>query len=373
MVFDSAGNRFFVANRAMNRVDIVAASSASILASIDAPAATSVDLSADGSTLWVGTALEQILAIDTHTLQVNQRFPIPGLTPIPGVVFNRPLELVSTSTNKLFVRLRQPAVAQSLLALWDPSTNSFTDLTSSAPSIFQKGLGVMVRSGDSRYLFVAANDASGEAAFFDSFGYVVAGPQVLGSGVISFATLNSDGSKVAALLSSGATQQLLLLDARLNLLHSYSAADATSVLFSRDGQTIYLAEALGNGRVISTLSSTTLQKVGMVPDLSIAGIPSTLEDSDTSEILMRPVQSWRQLSRRVAVCRACQSRANIFSRSGRAARRIHKRRRNYNHTYRHKFYGTPVFVLAPKTPYPPAISPLLKYKSPHRPALPTAR
>ncbi len=41
IVYDAAGHRFFVANQAMNRVNVVAISSRALLASVDAPAATS--------------------------------------------------------------------------------------------------------------------------------------------------------------------------------------------------------------------------------------------------------------------------------------------------------------------------------------------
>jgi hypothetical protein len=97
VVYDAAGQRFFVANRAMNRVEVVSPGSSRLVASVDAPGASSVDLSTDGSTLWVGTALEQILAVDTGALQAKARYPVTALTPIPGVVFNRPTELLALS------------------------------------------------------------------------------------------------------------------------------------------------------------------------------------------------------------------------------------------------------------------------------------
>jgi hypothetical protein len=187
IVYDSAGRSFFVANQAMNRVDVLSDSGDSVSAEIDAPGATSLDLSSDGATLWVATSLEQILAVDTHSLQVKKRYPVTGVTPIPGVVFNRPTELVATPSGKLLVRLRQPGVAQSLLALWDPASNTFTNLTPSAPAVFQKGLGVMVRSGDYNHLFAGANDNSGEGVLFDGSGTVLAGPQALTTGTILFA------------------------------------------------------------------------------------------------------------------------------------------------------------------------------------------
>ncbi|MGB9514679.1 MAG: hypothetical protein WBU20_23540, partial [Candidatus Acidiferrum sp.] len=69
IVFDSVNQRFYVANLAMNRVEVYSATNPVLQFTIAAPGASSVDLSLDGSTLWVGTSLEQILAIDTSTLR----------------------------------------------------------------------------------------------------------------------------------------------------------------------------------------------------------------------------------------------------------------------------------------------------------------
>jgi hypothetical protein len=76
VAYDAGGKRFFVANRAMNRVEVFSASNLSVQTTIDASGAASVDLSADGKTLWVGTSLEQFLAIDTGTLQAQSRFAV---------------------------------------------------------------------------------------------------------------------------------------------------------------------------------------------------------------------------------------------------------------------------------------------------------
>jgi hypothetical protein len=66
---------------------------------------------------------------------------------------------------------------------------------------------------------------------------------------------------------------------------SYTTVSATGVVFFRDGKTLYVAEALGSGRVISALSSSNLQKSGQVPDLAIAGVPSLIEDINASQVL----------------------------------------------------------------------------------------
>ncbi len=45
LIYDSSGQRFFVANQTMNRVDVVSTSNSAVVASMDAPGAASVDLS----------------------------------------------------------------------------------------------------------------------------------------------------------------------------------------------------------------------------------------------------------------------------------------------------------------------------------------
>ncbi len=286
VVYDPSGKRFFVANQAMNRVEVYSSSDGSLQATIDAPGASSVDLSVDGTTLWVGTAVEQIVAINTASLQVATRYPVAGLTPIPNVVFNRPNEVLPLSTGKFLVRLRQPSVAEALLALWDPTSNSFTNLTSAAPALFQQGVGVMARSGDRTHVIVASNDSTGEAGIFDSNGKLLTGPIALGAGVITFAAANSDGSRFAVIFGSPAVSQVLLLDGSLNLLGSYSSPGASGIVFSRDGQTLYDAEPFGNSYVITALSVSTFQKLGQIPDLAVQGIATVLEDADETQFLV---------------------------------------------------------------------------------------
>ena len=92
IVYDSAGKRLFVANPAMNRVEVYADANPGLQSAIDAPGASSVDLSGDGSTLWMGTSTEELLSISTSSLQLSARYPMAGISPIPAVVFNWPRE-----------------------------------------------------------------------------------------------------------------------------------------------------------------------------------------------------------------------------------------------------------------------------------------
>jgi len=284
IVYDANGKRFFAANPAMNRVEVYANANPSLQSVIDVPGASSVDLSSDGATLWVGTGTEELLAISTVSMQVSARYPMAGLLPISGVVFDRPREALTLTSGQLALRLRQSSAGESLLALWDPASNTAIDLTPRAPGVFQNGLGVMARSGDRSRLLAAANDSSGEAVVLDGNGNVVGGTQVLGSGNILGLAANSNGSRFAALINSAGVQQVVLFDGSLNSLGSYSTSNAAGIVFSRDGQTLYVSEAFGSGRVVTALGAVNLQKLGQVSDLAVQGIPTTIEEVDDSQL-----------------------------------------------------------------------------------------
>ena len=285
IVYDSAHQRFYVANRAMNRVEVFTAANPALQVTIDAPGASSVDLSTDGKTLWVGTSLEQILAVDTGSLQVKARYAVAGVMPIPGVVFIRPTEVLALASGKALVRLRQASISQALLAVWDPASNSFTDLTSRAPAVFQNGVGVLARSGDHSRALAAANDSTGELAIFDSNGNLFFGPIVPKAGAIFVAAANSNGSQFAIGVTAGGVAQVLLLDSQLNVLGTYATGGATGLVFSADGQSLYVAEPYGNANVVSVLSSSTLQMVGQIPDVAIQEVPTSIEEVGAAPFL----------------------------------------------------------------------------------------
>jgi hypothetical protein len=285
IAYDFANKHVFVANRAMNRVDVFSATGQFPIAQISTPDASSADLSADGSTVWIGTALERIVAIDTSSLQIRNRYSLAGLTPLPGAIFSRPVEVLSLSNGKCMLRLRQPVSSEALLALWDPASNSLTDLTSTAPALFQQGVGVLARSGDHSRVLASANDSSGELALFDSGGNVAAGPLTLGSGLILRIAANSDASRFAAVFASGGNTQLLLLDASLKQVGAYVSAIVSGVTFARDGKYLYLSESSSGAFFVTVLDGHSAQLIGRVPDAAIQGISSEIEDVDETQLL----------------------------------------------------------------------------------------
>jgi DNA-binding beta-propeller fold protein YncE len=285
IAYDPVNKQVFVANRAMNRVEVFSTSSQTRIAQISVPGATSADLSADGATVWIGTARNEIVPVDPISLTVKNLYGLAGLMPIPNVIFDRPIEVLPLSSGKGMVRLRQPTSAEALLALWDPASNSLTDLTPAAPGVFQQGVGALARSGDYSRVLAAANDSSGELALFDSGGNVVAGPITMGTGTITLAAGNNDGSRFAVVFVAVGNAQVLLVNASLQQISAYLAAGVNGVTFSRDGKELYVAETSSGASFITVLDGQSGQLIGRVPDISIQGVASMIEDVDETQLL----------------------------------------------------------------------------------------
>ncbi len=285
IIYDGAHQQIFVANRAMNRVEVFSSATQLRIAQIAIPGVSSVDISPDGTTVWAGSLTQQIFAIDTTALQVKARYTVPPLTPIPNTVFELPEEVMALAGGNLLLRLRQPSAAEALLAVWNPATNAPMDLTAVEPQLFQNGLGAMARSGDGAHVLVAASDGSGELALFDGNGNTVAGPRGLGAGTLPLLAANTDGSRFAALLVANGVSQLYLLDGALNIVAGPVAVSATSIIFSRDGTSLYAAQPAAVLPVINVFDGQSLGLKGQIPDAAMHGVSSQIEDADSTQLL----------------------------------------------------------------------------------------
>jgi IPT/TIG domain len=284
IAYDSGHQFVFVANRAMNRVEVFSTTTATRVTQISVPGASSADLSTDGTTVW-GTVTEQVAAIDITSLQVKARYEIAGLQPLPNTLFDRPEELLALSNGNLIMRLRQSQTGESLLALWDPTSNTLTNLTSTEPQLFQNGLGAMARTGDQTKVLLAASDASGQLAVYDGNGSALAGPHGLGTGTIPLVAANPNGTRFAVVFVANGSTQVLLLDGSLNPAGSYTTSAVNGMVFSRDGQSLYVSENAGAPPVITALDGHSLNIIGQVPDLWLAGRRSEIEDVDSTNLL----------------------------------------------------------------------------------------
>ncbi len=287
IAYDAANKHLFIANRAMNCVDVFATSNqppsngvATRVARIDLPAASGADISSDGSTVWVGTVTQQAVAIDTSTLQVKARYAIPPQV-APSATFDRREELVALSSGNFLMRLRQSSGSQTMLMLWNPVTSSLTNLNSAV----QNGLGPIARTANHSKALIAAGDASGQVVLVDSNGTGIAGPAVAAQGTVALVAANPDGSGFAVAVTTASATQLVLLDGQLNQVAVQSTASLSGLTFSRDGHFLYASRSAAIFPAIEALDAHTLQFIGDVPDLSVQGVQSEIEEADETGLL----------------------------------------------------------------------------------------
>jgi IPT/TIG domain len=288
IAYDAANKHLFIANRATNCVDVFATSNqppsngiATRVARIDVPAASSADISTDGGTVWIGTATQQAVAIDTSTLQVKVRSAIPAQVAAPSATFDRPEELIALSSGNLLMRLRQSSSTQSMLMLWNPATSTLTNLDSAMPN----GLGPIARTADHSKVLVAAGDASGQVTLLDSNGNVIADPATTAQGTVTLVAANPDGSAFAVAVTNAGSTQIVLLDGQLNPIITHSTGALAGLTFSRDGIALYASRNTATFPAIEVLDAHTLQFVGDVPDLSVQGVQSEIEEADETGLL----------------------------------------------------------------------------------------
>jgi hypothetical protein len=143
----------------------------------------------------------------------------------------------------------------------------------------------MARTGDHTRLIVAANDASGEAAIFDTTGAAIAGPQGLGAGTIPLVAANPDGTRFAVESVSAGAAQLFLFDAAFSQVAPPVSLSAQGLVFSRDGSFLYASESAAGSPLIEIFDGHTMRPIGQVPDASIQGVHSEIEEADETQLL----------------------------------------------------------------------------------------
>lgn len=282
MILDSARNQLFVANRGLNRVDVLDAASGKSLASIPVSVPTSVELTPDGSRVWVGTEVEEMDAIDPNTLQIIERLPFAGVS-TSGLISNIPEGIVFTSNGTALLSLRQEGTTGTILAQWNPTTNTFTNR-----SPFGPGIGSVARSLDYSKVLVASDNSSGTIVLYDAATDSFPRTTQFSFSFVQFLAANLNGTQFAAwVFLPGTSSQLVLLDGNLNTLTTLNVGQIGGIVYSRDGKFLYYSdnvEQINSPSVIHILDAQTFQPVGLVPDLEGAPL-SVLMDVDSTGLL----------------------------------------------------------------------------------------
>ena len=193
-VFLPALHFVFATNTILNEVDVISTDDLSIRARIPVPKPYGIDASPDGKHVYVGTSVQSLVVIDPVQLQVVQNVVPPN---------SQASWFPVCLGNKVLLTAQLPSVAPDILLkggqliLWDPSSNSFQDI-SSLLSV-SPGVGNLVaRTGDATKLFVGnfGNNGTGLLAVYDvASGTVSQGSIEIPANIVTAVAANFDGTQ----------------------------------------------------------------------------------------------------------------------------------------------------------------------------------
>lgn len=251
MVYDPGHQLIYASDLEWNRVDIVSPVTKTIVRSVPIPAPQGLDLSLDGSRVYVSSQTQSMFAIDTGTHAVVQQWRLPNVANPSLGPYGTAQPLVASNGNVLL------AVSGFLLQ-WNPVANTVAAVP--LPPTFH--LGYLARSGDGTKIIVASDDEPGAAAVYDPATGTITAMRNF-PGFVFAVQANPTGSQFIVLDD---TNGLVLYDSQLNPLGSIPPGFAdTGVLFSVDGSKIYvLADANGTPATF-TVNDATLTVLGIAP------------------------------------------------------------------------------------------------------------
>jgi hypothetical protein len=265
-VYDSVHNVIYSSNPQWNRVDIISATTHQIVGSVPAPSPTGMDMSPDGSQLIVGSNVQQIVSIDTASLQVVKRASVPkqtgNISSIPALIAN-----TSNGTSLVGMTLNSSPPAY-YLEQWNPANDSFTLL--SPPGFAEGEISLLTRTGEGDKV-LAVDYAGGGVAVYDaaSNSFTASVPSPVGG--VFYAT-GSPTTEQFALLGSGG---LAIVDSNLNTLATPPVGGALfGMVYSPDGTKLFVATQIWyaqcgpNYPVLLTFDISTYSLVGVAPALS---------------------------------------------------------------------------------------------------------
>jgi hypothetical protein len=254
VVYDQKLDLIFASNPSWNRIDIISNKSHLLQQSISLRGPQAMDVSQDGSTLWIGTNSRQIYALDTTTFALT-RYLAPAIA--ATVMFYNWVDntLLVLADGTLLMNVSNAPGEIPANMIWNPVTNQATVI--SDPHLFS------LRSGDGTRAYGTYYVSGYTEAVYDVTAKAVTALPMLGQGAYVTA-VNTDGSRLAASDNN-------LYDAGANLvgqLPSFLGTTYTSnwsSVFSADGNTLYQIAQGQDGSFIATIDVPTLTLTGIAP------------------------------------------------------------------------------------------------------------
>ena len=277
IVYNPNSSEFFMTDPQGNHVFVFDAATERRVASIGIPGAWGIDDTPDHKTVYVGTLIGDVYAIDVATLAVTHRYLASQIGPDAGY---RALSVQVLADGRLALLGTQGGIpgvdGSESFAIWNSNDNSIviygngsSGTVANDPFVVPdcvNNIGGFTRTADRTAVLVGSIDSDNTLCEVNAStgqkNYVVAGGSITTAKII----VSPDGRYIAL----PAFGQVLLYDAHtLNQVSQFDVSGDTSsangIVFSADSKTLFVP----NDRIIYAYDVTTHQQIGWLPNLQV--------------------------------------------------------------------------------------------------------
>lgn len=290
VIYDSNTNRFFLSDPGTNQIMVLDAGTQKEIGTIAVPGAYGMDETPDHSTLYAGTQLGDIYAIDPVAMKVTRRFIASQIGPSGYQAYS-----VRTLANgKLALLGGQGGLSidgYDGFAVWSPSDNTIASYSGSIPNCITNGhiFGFTV-TGDRSLVVVYAGSS---LCTFNPVTGQFNSANVIGSQIAT----TPDGKSILVIQNGnlasqfGQPTQIFVFDAHtLSQTASFPVTDINGplLLVSPDSRTLYITPEFGSIAYAYDIASGS--QIGWMPDFFYGPTSSPwIQAVDNTGLLAGPV------------------------------------------------------------------------------------
>lgn len=272
VTYDAKHDRIFLSNNQLNEIEVLDANTFKLQQLIPIPSPAWIDLTADNSTLYVGTVTQNLYAVDTTSLKISKRIPLPYPIGSPQITEDDfyPEQVLALSDGTVMILdtcgYTNSCTTATTLVIYSPSTNAFTVPTG---TVALSVVGGIYPSADKEHVFIVPSSGTASARYDVSTKTFTPG-QVQSEYAVGPAAIKADGSGLAVI--SG--PQILFMDADFNLLGSFSDGQSFGggILYSPDNSQIFAPEGPGPSYPVDVVDAKTFQLLGQIPNIQLNNV-----------------------------------------------------------------------------------------------------
>lgn len=274
--YDSVHKRFFVSNTTLNRIDVFDAATESQISSIIVPEPWGMDVSPDGTKLFVATAFGDVYLCDPGAMQVVQRYASSTIG-AQGYIATQAFLLASGDLALLGAMGGAYLDGSQTFAIWNSTTNSLQVIYPDTFGASFINIGQIAVTEDRTKVLIACADCGTVVLYDPNTGTGVTAQY---AGTANQILPTQDGKRVFIV---GTQSGPAVYDATtLTQLGGFTPpATPYGALLSYDGSTLFTRDESGN---VYAYDSTTFAQKGWVAsfnvlDLQAAIVPSAIDET----------------------------------------------------------------------------------------------